>query len=149
MDPEEFRRQLCQALHLNEDASEYKILSLVATSYHYYLLNRPAEVATPAEALDITPAEEDLDARKTTPAVSLGEVLEWTEQYSDGTKVLITNITAGHATDLVQEFYGDGPHPCLETGSVAGAWVTVANEKDVSFLASLIEGGYRLEVCQE
>jgi hypothetical protein len=58
MDPNEFRRLLCLALHLREEASEFEILALVETAYHYYLMNRPAEVATPAEALDITPAEE-------------------------------------------------------------------------------------------
>jgi hypothetical protein len=40
MDPNEFRRLLCLALHLREDASEYEILSLVETSYHFWLLNR-------------------------------------------------------------------------------------------------------------
>lgn len=53
---DEFRRQLCRALHLPEDTSWYAILALVETAYHFYLLNRPAEVATPIEALDITQA---------------------------------------------------------------------------------------------
>jgi hypothetical protein len=53
MDPDEFRRRLCEELHLKDDASDYEILALVGTAYHFYLLNRPAEAAQPIEALDI------------------------------------------------------------------------------------------------
>jgi hypothetical protein len=35
------------------DVSDYEILALVETAYHFYLLNRPAEDAHPIEALDI------------------------------------------------------------------------------------------------
>lgn len=53
MDPNEFRRLLCLALHVRVDVSDYEILALVETAYHFYLLNRPAEDAHPIEALDI------------------------------------------------------------------------------------------------
>jgi hypothetical protein len=43
MDHDEFRRLLCRALHLNEDASDYEILARVETAYHFYLLNRPVD----------------------------------------------------------------------------------------------------------
>lgn len=41
MDPDEFRRALCRAVHLPEGASEYAILAEAETAYHFYLLNRP------------------------------------------------------------------------------------------------------------
>jgi hypothetical protein len=53
---DEFRRLLCRALHLPEDTSVDAMLALVETAYHFYLLNRPAEVATSIEALDIPQA---------------------------------------------------------------------------------------------
>jgi hypothetical protein len=41
MDPDEFRRALCRAVHLDEGASEYAILAEVEPAYHFWLLNRP------------------------------------------------------------------------------------------------------------
>jgi hypothetical protein len=133
MDPDEFRRLLCQALDLSENASEYAILAEVEAAYHFYVLHRPAIPRTTS---------------KPTRPFSLDEASEWIQQYPEGTKILITGITPGHATDLVQEFYGAEPHPCLETGS-AGAWITVASQKDVYFLDGLFEAGYRLEVRED
>lgn len=51
MDPDEFHRLLCRALHIPEDSSAYAILAQVEHINHYYLLNRPAEDARPIESL--------------------------------------------------------------------------------------------------
>jgi hypothetical protein len=57
LDDVEFRVHLRRELHLEEGASDPEILALVSTAYHFYLNNRPAEIARPIEALDIGQAD--------------------------------------------------------------------------------------------